>query len=166
MKRIKRGPQRFALCVLQIQDLRSLFKKHNCGTRVTCVRSSCRPESRIARENGNRLEVGDEPYMELFKDKNVQEVMNMDRKHRPRLLVVSPQQETVKMIDAAIKFITLHKQLGGFFVLGHPVQSRLWKIPSVKELVQEDVVHQIDFHMCAHGLRSFHPQGDVFFFFF
>ena len=36
----------------------------------------------------------------LLKDKDVQEVMNMVRKHRPRLLVVSPPQETLKMVPS------------------------------------------------------------------
>ena len=58
MKRIKRDPPRFALCLLQTQDLRLLFTNQNCGIRMTCVRFSCRPEPRIARENGNWLEVG------------------------------------------------------------------------------------------------------------
>ena len=75
----------------------------------------------------------------------------------------SPQsQKTLKMAVAAIKFITLQKQLGGSFMLEHPVSSRLWKLPPVKELVQEEVVHQIDFHMCAHGMRSSDSQGDGF----
>ena len=115
-----------------------------------------------------------------MKGKDVHELMNMIRKHRPRLLVVSPpcrcfslfdsledqhsprSQKTLKMAVAAIKFITLQKQLGGSFMLEHPVSSRLWKWPSVKELVQEEVVHQIDFHMCAHGMRSSDSQGDGF----
>ena len=110
----------------------------------------------------------------------MQEVMNMIRKHRPRLLVVSPPyrsfslldsledqhspqpQKTLKMAVTAIKFITLQKQLGGSFMLEHPVSSRLWKLPPVKELVQEEVVHQIDFHMCAPGMRSSDSHGDGF----
>ena len=51
-------PPPFALCFLQIQDPRSLFTNQNCGIRMTCVRSFCRPESRVAQENGNWLEVG------------------------------------------------------------------------------------------------------------
>ena len=117
---------------------------------------------------------------DYVKGKDVQEVMNMIRKHRPRLLVVSPPcrsfslldslegqhsprlQKTLKMAVAAIKFITLQKQLGGSFMLEHPVSSRLWKLPPVTDLVQEEVVHQIDFHMCAHGMRSSDSQGDGF----
>ena len=45
----------------------------------------------------------------LVKDKDVQEVLNMVRKHRPRLLAVSPPQETLKMVVAAIKIITLQR---------------------------------------------------------
>ena len=75
----------------------------------------------------------------------------------------SPQsQETLKMAVAAIKFITLQKQLGGYFMLEHLVSSSLWKMPSVKDLVQEEAVHQTDFHMCAHGMRSSDPQDDGF----
>ena len=99
--------------------------------------------------------------------------MNMIRKHCPRLLVVnlpcrsfslldsledqhSPQSpKTLTMAVAAIKFITLQKQVGGSFMLEHPISSRLWKLPAVKELVQEEVVHQIDFHMCAQWNAKF-----------
>ena len=112
----------------------------------------------------------------LVKGKDVQEVLNMIRKASPKVAccessvqvfltvgLYSPQsQETHKMAVAAIKFITLPKELGGSSCLDHLVSSRLWKMPSVKDLVQEEGVHQIDFHMCARGMRSSDPQDDPF----
>ena len=106
----------------------------------------------------------DEPDMELFEKQGCAGGCEHGPKTSPKVACGESSGGGAQNGCRGHQVFMLQRQPSGSFMLEHPVSSRLWKIPSVMELVREEVVHQIDFHMCAHGMRSPDPQGDGFVF--